>query len=160
MPGMLLEMEVTETAIMNGPIRSIEIIKKLVELGVQVSIVDFDAGYSSMAYLQSLPVAKIKIDKTFVMNMGSGEGNEAIVRSTIDLAHNLGLKAVAEGVETEKSWTKLKELGCDLAQGYYMSKPLPAEELTEWLRSSKFNAQQTITDSAVAVAAFPADPAA
>ena len=72
------------------------------------------------------------------MSMGSGESSEAIVRSTIDLAHNLGMKAVAEGVENESAWVKLKELGCDLAQGYYMSKPLPAEQLTDWLRSSTF----------------------
>src|SRR3569623_292446 len=157
-PGILLEMEVTETAIMNDPARSVEIIKKLVELGVQVSIDDFGTGYSSMAYLQSLLIAKIKIDKTFVMSMGTGESNEAIVRSTIDLAHNLGLKAVAEGVETEKSWTKLKELGCDLAQGYYMSKPLPPEELIEWLRSSKFSAQDTAVDDVAAVPVFPAAP--
>ena len=137
-PGELLEMEVTETAIMNDPARAVENINKLVELGVQVSIDDFGTGYSSMAYLQKLLVAKIKIDKTFVMSMGSGERSEAIVRSTIDLAHNLGMKAVAEGVETENAWGKLRELGCDLAQGYYMSKPLPPEELTAWLSGSAF----------------------
>ncbi len=137
-PSALLEMEVTETAIMNDPVRAIENIEQLVELGVQVSIDDFGTGYSSMAYLQKLLVAKIKIDRTFVMSMGSGESSEAIVRSTIDLAHNLGMKAVAEGVENENAWVKLKELGCDLAQGYYMSKPLPAEQLTDWLRSSAF----------------------
>ena len=137
-PAGLIEMEVTETAIMNDPLRAVESIEKLVALGVQVSIDDFGIGYSSMAYLQKLLVAKIKIDRTFVMSMGSGESSEAIVRSTIDLAHNLGLKAVAEGVETENAWIKLKELGCDLAQGYYMSKPLPPEQLTDWLRSSAF----------------------
>jgi diguanylate cyclase (GGDEF)-like protein len=137
-PGALLEMEVTETAIMNDPPRAVENIEKLVKLGVQVSIDDFGTGYSSMAYLQRLLIAKIKIDRSFVKSMGSGESNEAIVRSTIDLAHNLGMKAVAEGVETENAWVKLKELGCDLAQGYYMSKPLPPEELTDWLHSSAF----------------------
>lgn len=138
LPNGLIELEVTETAIMNDPVRAVENIEKLVKLGVQVSIDDFGTGYSSMAYLQQLLVAKIKIDRTFVMSMGSGESSEAIVRSTIDLAHNLGLKAVAEGVETESAWVKLKELGCDLAQGYYMSKPLPPEQLTDWLRSSAF----------------------
>jgi diguanylate cyclase (GGDEF)-like protein len=143
-PGALLEMEVTETAIMNDPVRAIENIETLVALGVQVSIDDFGTGYSSMAYLQKLLVAKIKIDRSFVMSMGSGENSEAIVRSTIDLAHNLGLKAVAEGVENEHAWSKLKELGCDLAQGYYMSKPLPAEELTEWLRCSVFDGEPAV----------------
>jgi diguanylate cyclase (GGDEF)-like protein len=145
-PGALLEIEVTETAIMNDPTRAAENIAKLVELGVQVSIDDFGTGYSSMAYLQKLLVAKIKIDRTFVMSMGSGESNEAIVRSTIDLAHNLGMKAVAEGVENENAWDKLKELGCDLAQGYYMSKPLPPEELTEWLCGSAFSSKHAVVE--------------
>lgn len=140
-PGELLEIDVTETAIMNDPARAIENIERLVGLGVQVSIDDFGTGYSSMAYLQKLLVAKIKIDRTFVMNMGSGPGSEAIVRSTIDLAHNLGLKAVAEGVETEGAWAKLKELGCDSAQGYYMTKPLPPDDLADWLRGSAFSSR-------------------
>ena len=124
---------------MNDPACAIENIRKLSELGVQVSIDDFGTVYSSMAYLQKLLVAKIKIDKTFVMGMGSAGSSEVIVRSTIDLAHNLGLKAVAEGVENEDAWEKLKELGCDSAQGYYMSKPLPPEELSNWLRTSVFS---------------------
>ena len=146
LPGSFLEMEVTETAIMNDPARAIENINRLVQLGVQISIDDFGTGYSSMAYLQKLLVAKIKIDRTFVMNIGSGESGEAIVRSTIDLAHNLGMKAVAEGVETENAWVKLKEFGCDLAQGYYMSEPLPPEELVRWLRSSEFAGKKAIVE--------------
>lgn len=131
---------------MNDPARAIENINRLVQLGVQISIDDFGTGYSSMAYLQKLLVAKIKIDRTFVMNIGSGESGEAIVRSTIDLAHNLGMKAVAEGVETENAWVKLKEFGCDLAQGYYMSEPLPPEELVRWLRSSEFAGKKAIVE--------------
>ena len=137
-PPRLLELEVTETAIMTEPLRAIENIRILSELGVVVSIDDFGTGYSSMAYLQKLLVAKIKIDKSFVMEMGAGENDEVIVRSTIDLAHNLGLKAVAEGVETQAVWDKLRDLGCDSAQGYFMSKPLPAEKLIEWMKTSSW----------------------
>ncbi|MBT9613175.1 MAG: EAL domain-containing protein [Burkholderiales bacterium] len=135
-PSRLLELEVTETAIMCEPLRAIENIRKLNTMGVQVSIDDFGTGYSSMAYLQKLLVAKIKIDKSFVMDMDKREKDDVIVRSTIDLAHNLGLKAVAEGVESEEVWDRLKAMGCDSAQGYYMSKPLPSEKFTEWMQSS------------------------
>lgn len=135
-PPRLLELEVTETAIMTEPLRAIENIRLLAHLGIIVSIDDFGTGYSSMAYLQKLLIAKIKIDKSFVMGMAKGETDEVIVRSTIDLAHNLGLKAVAEGVETQAAWDKLRELGCDAAQGYFMSKPLTAENLLEWIRTS------------------------
>lgn len=135
-PSRLLELEVTETAIMTEPLRAIENIRKLDNIGVQVSIDDFGTGYSSMAYLQKLLVAKIKIDKSFVMDMDKGEKDDVIVRSAIDLAHNLGLKAVAEGVESEAVWDRLKAMGCDSAQGYYMSKPLSSEKFTEWMQSS------------------------
>ena len=139
--GNLLELEVTETAIMTEPLRAIENIRKLSDIGVIVSIDDFGTGYSSLAYLQKLMVAKIKIDKSFVMEMATGDLDEVIVRSTIDLAHNLGLKAVAEGVETQGAWDKLREMGCDSAQGYFMSKPLPAEQLLAWLQSSQWGGQ-------------------
>ncbi len=130
----MLELEVTETALMTEPATAIMNTRRLGELGVQISIDDFGTGYSSMAYLQKLLVAKIKIDKSFVMEMDKQANDEAIVRSTISLAHNLGLKAVAEGVENKESWDRLKDLGCDSAQGYFMSKPLPPEKLEEWLR--------------------------
>lgn len=135
----LIELEVTETAVMTEPIRAIENIRRLSELGVQVSIDDFGTGYSSLAYLQKLLVAKIKIDKSFVMQMGKGGNEEIIVRSTIELAHNLGLKAVAEGVEDLATWDKLRSLGCDSAQGYYMSKPLASEDFLEWMKTSSWN---------------------
>lgn len=135
-PSRLIELEVTETAIMTEPLCAIDNIRKLDTLGVQVSIDDFGTGYSSMAYLQKLLVAKIKIDKSFVMDMDKGEKDDVIVRSTIDLAHNLGLKAVAEGVESAEVWEKLKTMGCDSAQGYYMSKPLTSEKFAEWMQSS------------------------
>ena len=135
-PSRLLELEVTETAIMTEPLRAIENIRKLDSMGVQVAIDDFGTGYSSMAYLQKLLVAKIKIDKSFVIDMLKGEKDHVIVRSTINLAHNLGLKAVAEGVESAEVWEQLKAMGCDSAQGYYMSRPLPSAKFAEWVQSS------------------------
>lgn len=140
-PSSLLEFEVTETAIMTEPITAIENIRRLAHIGVQMSIDDFGTGYSSMAYLQKLVVAKIKIDKSFVMEMDTSKNDEVIVRATIDLAHNLGLQAVAEGVESQEAWDKLSKLGCDSAQGYFMSKALPAEKLMEWIQTSPWAAQ-------------------
>lgn len=137
-PSYLLELEVTETAIMTEPLCAIDNIRKLDNIGVMVSIDDFGTGYSSMAYLQKLLVAKIKIDKSFVMDMDKGTKDDVIVRSTIELAHNLGLKAVAEGVESEEVWGKLKAMGCDSAQGYYMSKPLTPAMFAEWLQNSQW----------------------
>jgi EAL domain-containing protein (putative c-di-GMP-specific phosphodiesterase class I) len=134
-PASMLELEVTETAIMTDPLRAMENITRLSDLGVQVSIDDFGTGYSSMAYLKKLLVAKIKIDKSFVMDMHRDSNDAVIVRSTIDLGHNLGLKVVAEGVEDQEAWDRLKALGCDAAQGYHMSKPLPAEKFLQWYDS-------------------------
>lgn len=147
-PSRLLELEVTETAIMTEPLTAIENIRKLATIGIQISIDDFGTGYSSMAYLQKLLVAKIKIDKSFVMEMGTKENDEVIVRSTIELAHNLGLKAVAEGVENQAAWDKLRELGCDSAQGYFMSKPLTAEKFMEWMRDPQWAGQTPVQHSA------------
>ena len=139
----MLELEVTETAIMNEPIIAIENIKKLSNMGIQVSIDDFGTGYSSMAYIQKLLVAKIKIDKSFVLEMGKNTQDEVIVRSTIELAHSLGLKAVAEGVETKEAWDKLHEMGCDSAQGYFMSKPLSADNFMAWVQNSPWSDKPT-----------------
>jgi EAL domain-containing protein (putative c-di-GMP-specific phosphodiesterase class I) len=103
-------------------------------MGIRLSIDDFGTGYSSLAYLKRLPVNEIKIDRSFVMNMGRNEDDAAIVRSTIDLGRNLDLEVVAEGVETEEVWNELSSLGCASAQGYYLSRPVPAETLRSWLR--------------------------
>lgn len=131
-----LELEVTESAIMSNPLLAIANIKLLSEMGAQISIDDFGTGYSSMTYLKKLLVAKIKIDKSFVMEMSTDRSDSVIVQSTIDLGHNLGMKVIAEGVENAESWARLKELGCDAAQGYYMSRPLSAEKFSEWLTHS------------------------
>ena len=135
-PASRIELEITETAVMAEPVRAVDCIKRLSALGFQISIDDFGTGYSSMAYLKDLLVAKIKIDKSFVKDMAVNHNDAVIVRSTIELGHNLGLKVIAEGVETEAAWDRLKALGCDDAQGYYMSHPLPSDKFAEWLQQS------------------------
>jgi diguanylate cyclase (GGDEF)-like protein len=129
-----LELEITESTIMKDPRRAMQILTRLSDMGIRLSIDDFGTGYSSLAYLKQLPVHTIKIDKSFVLTMDEDEGNATIVQSTIDLGHNLGLAVVAEGVETEESYARLGALGCDYAQGYFLSRPLPPEKFTVWMR--------------------------
>jgi EAL domain-containing protein (putative c-di-GMP-specific phosphodiesterase class I) len=129
----LLEFEITESAMLADPTRTKQIIEQLAALGIRLSIDDFGTGYSSLAYLKRLPVSEIKVDRSFVMNMDQDEDDATIVRSTIDLGRNLGLDVVAEGVENEQVWDRLKALGCTTAQGYYLSRPVPAPELRTWL---------------------------
>jgi diguanylate cyclase (GGDEF)-like protein len=124
-----LELEITENTILADPIRARAILTRLSELGVRLAIDDFGSGNSSLGYLKRLPVDVLKIDKSFVLNMESDEDDATIVRSTIALSHNLGLAVVAEGVETKEAWTSLTQLGCDVVQGYYLSRPVPAEAL-------------------------------
>ncbi|MGH2752399.1 MAG: putative bifunctional diguanylate cyclase/phosphodiesterase [Actinomycetota bacterium] len=127
-----LVLEITESSIMADPIRAADVVDRLSELGIGLAIDDFGTGYSSLSHLKSLPVSEIKIDKSFVMSMISEENDAAIVRSTVDLGRNLGLRVVAEGVETVEMWRQLELLGCDVAQGYLLSRPLPAAELSCW----------------------------
>ena len=105
-------------------------------MGVRLSVDDFGTGYSSLTYLIHLPIDEVKIDRSLVTNMNSSADKEVVVRSTIDLARNLGQDVVAEGVETVEVLHRLEELGCHLAQGYYVSRPLPIEELDVWLAES------------------------
>ncbi len=135
-PRAQLELEITETAMMTEPVRAVECIRKLSALGLQIAIDDFGTGYSSMAYLKELLVAKIKIDKSFVTDMVVNHNDAVIVRSTVELGHNLGLTVIAEGVETQAAWDALKKLGCDSAQGYYMARPLTPEKFMVWLKES------------------------
>jgi diguanylate cyclase (GGDEF)-like protein len=132
-PAGKLELEVTESTILADPHRVRYVIDRLTELGVGFAIDDFGTGYSSLAYLKQLPVQTMKIDRSFVMDMLESESDAAIVRSTIDLARNLGLRIVAEGVETEAMWDALRAQGCTLAQGYLISKPLAAADLAPLL---------------------------
>lgn len=136
LPGHLVELEITESTIMADPSRAEAALARIHRLGVKLSVDDFGTGYSSLAYLKRLPVQTLKIDSSFVRSMLDDEQDEIIVNSTIHLAHNLGLKVVAEGVESPAVYQKLVDLGCDQAQGFYMGKPLPAPEAELWLRES------------------------
>jgi diguanylate cyclase (GGDEF)-like protein len=128
-----LVLEITESAIMSDPNRALEVLNRLHTLGVRLSIDDFGTGYSSMAYLKNLPVQELKVDRSFVTHMRQQQSERVIVRSTIDLAHNLGLQVVAEGVEDKETWRELDLLGCDAIQGYHLAKPMSASTLTAWL---------------------------
>ncbi|SDG79349.1 diguanylate cyclase (GGDEF) domain-containing protein [Duganella sp. OV458] len=126
-------LEITESAIMDDPVRAQLTLERLSAMGLDLSIDDFGTGYSSLAYLKRLPVNELKIDKSFVLNMEKDEGDTKIVRSTIDLGHNMGLRVVAEGIESEAVWRLLAELGCDQGQGYFMSRPIPGDQMIAWL---------------------------
>ncbi len=134
-PPEALTLEITEHAMMSNRSEVMEVLKELDVMGVRLSVDDFGTGFSSLAYLKQLPVDELKIDKSFVMRMHHNPNDEVIVRSTIDLAHNLGLSVVAEGVESHDCLDRLRDFGCDTAQGFHMSPPLPEDELNDWLAS-------------------------
>ena len=138
-PAEMLTLEITESAIIADPHRASDVLVRLRELGVRLSIDDFGTGYSSIAYLRTMPVHEMKIDRSFTTNMRSDSSSGAITRSLLGLAHNLELEVVAEGVEDEETWTALAALGCDIVQGYCLSKPLPANEFAAWLRDRMLN---------------------
>jgi EAL domain-containing protein (putative c-di-GMP-specific phosphodiesterase class I) len=131
-------LEITESAILDDPAHAIENMRRLNALGCRLAIDDYGTGYSSLSYLRHLPVHELKIDKTFVMGMARDASDAVIVRSTIDLAHNLGLAVVAEGVEDEATFEQLRMLGCDMAQGYWLSRPLADREIPAWMRDSRW----------------------
>lgn len=128
----LIQFELTESALMEDPAGALETLARLKELEVKLFIDDFGTGYSSLSYLQKLPVDSIKIDRSFVTNMVADEDSAIIVRSTIDLGHNLSLEVVAEGVESQAVWEGLADLGCDTAQGYFISQPIPVAQFGAW----------------------------
>jgi diguanylate cyclase (GGDEF)-like protein len=135
-PPTLLCLEITESGFMEDPVNAQKVLDRLAELGVRLSIDDYGTGYSSLSYIMRLPVQELKIDQSFIARMASDEEISMIVRSTIDLGHNLGLKVVAEGVEDRSAWNLLRSLGCDDAQGYFMSRPLPPAALAQWIRAN------------------------
>jgi diguanylate cyclase (GGDEF)-like protein/PAS domain S-box-containing protein len=134
----MLKFELTESTMIADPVRTRDVIERLSALGIELSIDDFGTGYSCLAYLKRLPVSEIKIDRSFVMDMASSDDSATIVRSIIDLGGNLGLSVVAEGVETQEIWDELDALGCPIAQGYHLSRPIPADALVEWLGDRGF----------------------
>ena len=131
-------LEVTESAVMLEPEHSLEVLKNLTDMGLDLSIDDFGTGYSSLAYLKCLPVAELKIDKSFVLAMSKNEDDKMIARTIIELGHNFKLSVIAEGVEDKETLTELASLGCDKAQGYYMSRPVTGSELEEFIQSSEW----------------------
>ena len=133
MPVTMLKFEVTESSLVEDPKKTEDVIERLGAMGLRFSVDEFGTGYFSLAYLKRLPIDEIKIDRSFVSAMSAHEEDEVIVRSTIDLGHNLGLSVVAEGVETRSVMERLAPFGCDVAQGYYLGRPMPAEELEIWL---------------------------
>lgn len=131
-------LEITESSMMSEPDKAYEVISQLSKLGLNLSIDDFGTGYSSLAYLKQLPAGEIKIDKSFIIDMMEDDNDAVIVRSIIDLSHNMGRKVTAEGVESKDIYDLLEILGCDMAQGYHVCKPLPPDELFVWLLQSKW----------------------
>jgi EAL domain-containing protein (putative c-di-GMP-specific phosphodiesterase class I) len=131
-----LGLELTESTVMSDPVRAADTLRRIDDSGVRISIDDFGTGYSSLAYLRKLPFSEIKIDRSFVKGIANDSEDAAIVRSTSELGHNLGLSVVAEGVEDEPTLQMLSSFGCDAAQGYYLGRPMPAAELAVWLRES------------------------
>lgn len=145
-----ITLEITEDAIMDRPEDSMKILNQLHEIGVELSIDDFGTGNSSLTYLKQLPVEEIKIDRSFITHMDTDENDAVIAYAAISLAHNLNdRKVVAEGVETREAWDLLHILGCDVAQGYFLSRPLPPDELVDWLRQSSWTLDK------VTYASFP-----
>ena len=133
-----LTLEITESSLLVDTPRTLATVERLVESGVRLSLDDFGTGYSSLSYLRRLPAQELKVDRSFVSSLMLDQQDEVIVRSTIDLGHHLGMAVVAEGVENEPTLARLAELGCDLGQGYGISRPLPSTHFERWLRTTPY----------------------
>ena len=131
-----ISFEITESAILDDPGHAIRNLERLAALGCKLAIDDYGTGYSSLEYLRRLPVHELKIDKTFVIGLADDANNEIIVRSTIDLGHNMGLVVVAEGVEDAATLDRLRALGCNMIQGFFISRPVAAADVERWVRES------------------------
>lgn len=136
-PARLLRLEITESALMEDPKRAMGMMERLADIGIEFSIDDFGTGYSSLAYLKLLPASEIKIDKSFVQDMNFDDNDAVIVRATIDLAHNMGRRVVAEGVEDKETFDLLYILGCDIVQGFLISRPMPALDFYRWINKEE-----------------------
>ena len=136
-PGSSLTLEITENSVMADPARSLVVLDELRALGCELSVDDYGTGFSSLKYLRDLPVSELKLDRSFLLDLGD-ERAVSIVRSTVELAHSLGLRMVAEGVEDQGTLDLLQVLGCDEAQGFLISPPVPAAELSAKLRPGRF----------------------
>jgi EAL domain-containing protein (putative c-di-GMP-specific phosphodiesterase class I) len=143
-PGMLV-LEVTESAMMVDPNAALDTLKALNDMGVTISIDDFGTGYSSLSYLKKLPVEELKIDKSFVMHMAEDKQDRKIVQAVIDMAHNLDIRVVAEGIENQQSLDMLIGMGCDYGQGYYIARPMALVDLPPWLDNSVWSVPKVVT---------------
>jgi diguanylate cyclase (GGDEF)-like protein/PAS domain S-box-containing protein len=141
-PAEDLILEITETSIISDPAKALEVLTRLDDMGITLSIDDYGTGYSSLAYIKKLPVDEIKIDRSFVANIILNHEDAVIVKSTIDLAHALGMRIVAEGVEDKETAERLRLLNCDYVQGYYFSRPLPVDQVTSWFLQSVHHIKQ------------------
>jgi len=126
-------LELTETSAMDDAVRSLEILTRLRLVGFRLSLDDFGTGYSSMVQLARLPVTEIKVDRSFVMTASSSQESAVVIRSIIDLGHSLGLECTGEGVEDAEALSLLNDLGCDLAQGYFIARPMSSDQVADWL---------------------------
>ncbi len=131
-----LTIEITETALLIDPSRAMAVLSQIEDAGIKVSIDDFGIGQTSLGYLSSLPVNELKIDKSFVMDMLDNRAHAAIVRSIVELGHNLSFTVVAEGVETAEVLARIRETGCDMAQGFYFARPMPIGDLRSWMSAA------------------------
>ena len=133
MPPALLTLELTESGFIEDPTRALRVLHAIAALGVGLSIDDFGTGYSSLSHLARMPVHEVKIDRSFVQGLESDPEFAPVVRAAIDMGHGLGLKVVAEGIESEGAATRLRNFGCDVAQGYFYAKPMPLAAFDAWL---------------------------
>jgi EAL domain-containing protein (putative c-di-GMP-specific phosphodiesterase class I) len=144
-----LILEITESAIMVDKDRALHILSRLSDMGVRIAIDDFGTGYSSLSYLSKMPVDEIKIDKSFVLDMHENKTNAVIVHATIELGHNLGLSVIGEGVESGAMFDRLRELGCDAAQGYFMTRPLDVAAFASWLDTTRNSGALKVEDGKI-----------
>lgn len=151
-PARLLCVEVTESAVMVDAEHTLQVLNRLFASGVRISIDDYGTGYASLSYLKHLPADELKIDRTFVQHLTTDRTDQAIVRSTVNMAHNLGMFVIAEGVEDQATWDLLETMGCDIVQGYYLSRPVPAQDLERWLGERKEAAAHRLDEWTEAVA--------
>ena len=152
LPARFLTVEITESAAMADTAYTLRALKRLFALGVRIAIDDYGTGYASLSYLKHLPADELKIDRAFVQHMAEDQVDQAIVRSTVNLAHSMGMRVVAEGVEDQATWNLLVALGCDIVQGYYLSRPICAQDLEHWLDERKAAAVRSLNEGKEAVA--------
>jgi diguanylate cyclase (GGDEF)-like protein/PAS domain S-box-containing protein len=159
LPATVLELEIAESAIVANMFRMKAVLERLGEMGLRLSVDDFGTGYTSLGYLRRLPITELKIDGSFIANMATSEEDAVIVRSAIDLGRNLGLAVVAEGVEDAAVLRRLEQLGCDLAQGYALGRPVPAEELSQWLSRLDAETERRAADASPVQWPWPGESA-